>query len=172
MFVNKQRLSQFRGLYCCLLPKLEVAGTKTRLLISGKESIWTRETVDKHLHHRARQWLHNSEQLCAEAGSPYTHELAKFIIFNFRGKKIMHDGLLAFIKSHGTVRNEETIVQLHRARKRARLGNVNGRCAKSHQSLAWDCLKSGAALSNGFLTPTKITSKRKMCYTLDYDKIE
>ena len=171
MFVGKKRNQVMRGLKCRCLPKMEIS-RKTKILhAKGQPTDWNKITVNQNLMDSCRVWLAHTNMLCATTGSPYSYELAKYVLSRPLNNRIMHGSFLTYIGEYGFFKDASDLVKSHRAHKRARLGNLNGRCAKKHENLVWDVLKEAAHHSNGFISPTQVQTKRKMCYIVDYGKI-
>ena len=146
-------------------------GQKTRLHITGRASEYDRVSVNLHLMESCNAWLDHTMQLSFEIGSPYSFELARFLVSSPNKSDIGHGQLMAFIKEHGCQADEDSLVRLHRTRRLEVFGKYTGRCQKSHKSLVWDSLKHAAQYSNGFLTPVKVNHKRQLFYRMDYDQI-
>jgi hypothetical protein len=59
---------------------------------------------------------------------------------------------------------ETVMMEKHRALKRQKLGNIDGRSSANHKSLLFWAAKDGTKNSNGFLSTAVRTKKRtKMC---------
>ena len=171
IFGDLARHKVMKGLKNRYLPKLELS-PKTRILYpKGTQTVWNKITVNQHLMEKCQVWIDHVYTMAAAEGSPYSHELVKYLLSRPLENRILHGSFLTYIGEHGNIRDAKELVDMHRARKKQRLGNTIGRCKKKHDNLVWEVLKHAAETSNGFITPSQHLTKRNLCYLVDYDII-
>lgn len=168
LFSNKARSGLQRGLKNRMLPTLEHHG-KTRIQLGFTDTPWTKAVVHALLFEGCRSWMEHTQVLqSTQLLSPYMFELAKYISHHPRDEEqIYPSNYMAQIESS----QEPELLALHKERKRRRLGPRNGRCNASHKKLVFDSLSEAAETSNGFLTRTLKTKKRRLCYITNYENI-
>ena len=133
-----------------------------------KDTKWTKTAVNSHLRDAAESWLDHAKVLeSIQMVSPYTIELAHYIALHPSDRVIYPTVVVEYVD--GKALPVDDLVAVHKARKRQRLGPVQGRCNASHKRLVLGSLKNAAEKSRGFLTATWKTKKRLLCYEVHYD---
>ena len=165
IFTSKCRFATTGNLKNRLLPALE-NGTKTKLKLGTTNTTWDRETVNAHLFQRIRDWLDHRK---VHSLSPYTWKLAKYLYDNPLAETVYAEELVAYIDLSG---DSVTMVHTHREKKKRELGPRDGRCSASHNNLVRATLRTAQQSSDGFLTAAVKTKKRRLCYSIHYNRKE
>jgi hypothetical protein len=159
MFSSKKRNEVVGNLRCRLLPSLE-NGKKTKLRCGFALTTWDRKSVNDHLLCSIDCWLQTSSSRNEES-SPYTLQLAKYLVRHPSQEPFEPADVVEFIKLSGV--NELEMIAMHRKRKREMSGPRDGRCKKSHVRLIGTSLKDAERDSHGFLSSV-VRSKRRCVY--------
>lgn len=168
IFSSKARSGETMCLKNRMLPTLEVC-QKTRIQLGFKDTKWTKAVVNAALFEQCRNWVEYAQVLHKrQLLSPYMLQLAKYVSDQPREEDVIYPSDYMAQIDHEL---EPNLVALHKERKRKLLGTKNGRCSASHRKLVFDSLSEAAKKSNGFLTRTNKTKKRRLCYVTNYDNI-
>jgi hypothetical protein len=166
MFSSKARTAVAGNLKCRLLPCLEI-GNKTKLRGGFAMTEWTRTKVNEHLVSSFEWWLQASKS--NNHLSPSTLKIAEYIVRHPLTSVIHPEDVEDYIKKDGATALE--LLAEHRDWKIRAFGPRGGRCSKSLLNVIRSTLRDGQRKSNGFLTPTLKTKKRRLCYEVCYDKL-
>lgn len=165
MFSSKSRPNVQGNTWNRLLPRLEDS-RKTILVKGCTASKYDRVEVNSHIALQVKSWLDYMPTVYdMQFISPYTQELAKFI--TTRHSKVFHPSELVEVLDA----SEADMMAKHRALKRQKLGNTDGRCSATHQSLVFWAAKDAKKNSNGFLSSVLKTRKRTKMYVVNFDAI-